>query len=276
MKKYYTVGEISKMFGISKDTVRLYDKIGILSPVKSDANHYRYYTREDMIFFCHVCTLKKLGLPLKLIKKLLYESDLSTNVINMSVQEDAINDKIAELIRLKQMLSDYKNTLNEAANSINVIKICESPAIIYKYIDIENGKSINNAFDSFNRLTNRQVPSFTFIMDKEFIFRSEKEIPKTHWLNYIRNAISIKDEKGLREKSGFKEGKFMVMEPQPCVSAVVKSGGIDQYQSFLEVEDYIKEKGLEITSDYFIRALSLSRCSEYSCDYYEILIPISY
>ena len=276
MKKYYTVGEISKMFGISKDTVRLYDKLGILSPVKSDANHYRYYTREDMIFFCHVCTLKKLGLPLKLIKKLLYENNLNTNLNYISVQEQAINDKITELIRLKQMLSDYKGTLNEAANSINKIKICESPAIIYKYVDIENGRSIYSAFDSFNRLTNRQVPSFTFIVDKEFIFRSEKEIPKVHWLSYIRNAISIKDYGGLREKTGFKEGKFMVMEPQPCVSAVVKSGGIDQYQSFLTVEDYIKEKGLQVTSDYFVRALSLSRCNEYSCDYYEILIPIGY
>jgi len=276
MKKYYTVGEISKMFGISKDTVRLYDKLGILSPVKSDANHYRYYTREDMIFFCHVCTLKKLGLPLKLIKKLLYENNLNTNLNYISVQEQAINDKITELIRLKQMLSDYKGTLNEAANSINKIKICESPAIIYKYVDIENGRSIYSAFDSFNRLTNRQVPSFTFIVDKEFIFRSEKEIPKVHWLSYIRNAISIKDDGGLREKTGFKEGKFMVMEPQPCVSAVVKSGGIDQYQSFLTVEDYIKEKGLQVTSDYFVRALSLSRCNEYSCDYYEILIPIGY
>lgn len=276
MKKLFTVGEISKMFGISRDTVRLYDKRGILSPAKSNINNYRYYTREDLIFFYHIGTLKKFGLPLNMIKMLLYEGNLNSCAKTISLQKQVIENKIIELIRLKQMLSDYENTLNEAVNNLNIIKICESPAIIYKIIDLDDEKSIINAIDSFNKLTNKKVPSFTFILDKEYILKDKSDMTKTELLSHVKNAVSLKDEWGLLENPFIEQGKFQVIKPQVCISSFVKSGMIDHYQSLSEMERYIKEHNLKIAGDYFVRALSFSRYNDISCDYYEILTSISY
>ena len=47
--KNYRIGEIASFYGISLDAARLYDKKGILSPVKDTSNNYRSYSREDLV-----------------------------------------------------------------------------------------------------------------------------------------------------------------------------------------------------------------------------------
>lgn len=46
MKKYYKIGEISKLYSISPDSLRYYEDLGILKP-KRDVNGYRMYSIND-------------------------------------------------------------------------------------------------------------------------------------------------------------------------------------------------------------------------------------
>ena len=54
MERKYTVGEVSRITGVSKDTLRFYDKIDLFKPKYVDpGNGYRYYIhRKDQR--CHV------------------------------------------------------------------------------------------------------------------------------------------------------------------------------------------------------------------------------
>ena len=46
---YYLIGEVSKITGISKDTLHFYNKIGLLTPDYTDKkNQYRYYYRWNL------------------------------------------------------------------------------------------------------------------------------------------------------------------------------------------------------------------------------------
>lgn len=46
----YRVGDFSEMTGISKDTLRYYAKIGLLSPTRIDeANKYSYYDNQAFL-----------------------------------------------------------------------------------------------------------------------------------------------------------------------------------------------------------------------------------
>lgn len=45
MDKYFSIGEVSKITGLSIDRLRNYDKIGLLKPSYIDPNSgYRYYS----------------------------------------------------------------------------------------------------------------------------------------------------------------------------------------------------------------------------------------
>lgn len=48
MEKLYSIQEVSRILGIPKDTLRYYDRIGIVSPSRED-NRYRRYSNDDLI-----------------------------------------------------------------------------------------------------------------------------------------------------------------------------------------------------------------------------------
>ena len=49
MKNRFLIGEVSEYLGVSRDTLRYYDKDNILKPSIIGKNGYRYYTIEDII-----------------------------------------------------------------------------------------------------------------------------------------------------------------------------------------------------------------------------------
>lgn len=48
MDKLYSIQEVAQILGIPKDTLRYYDRIGIVSPIR-DTNRYRKYMKTDLI-----------------------------------------------------------------------------------------------------------------------------------------------------------------------------------------------------------------------------------
>ena len=73
MKEYYMrIGELAKFFGISVKALRVYERMGLLAPAKTDdQNNYRYYTADQIKELDAVISLKRLGFTLSEIKKLL-------------------------------------------------------------------------------------------------------------------------------------------------------------------------------------------------------------
>lgn len=65
----YSIGDISKIFNISIQTIRFYEKIGLYIPAKiSEDTGYRYYTWNQFERLRLIIHLKDLGLSLKDIK----------------------------------------------------------------------------------------------------------------------------------------------------------------------------------------------------------------
>lgn len=63
------IGEIADFFGVSRKAMRLYEKKGIIKPVKIDAlNGYRYYSAEQVQQLNALLELKALGFSLDEIK----------------------------------------------------------------------------------------------------------------------------------------------------------------------------------------------------------------
>ncbi|QTD40882.1 MerR family transcriptional regulator [Sporosarcina sp. Te-1] len=50
MKKYYSIGETASLAKMTIETIRHYDRIGLLKPARVDKQSgYRYYTDEELI-----------------------------------------------------------------------------------------------------------------------------------------------------------------------------------------------------------------------------------
>ena len=59
----YLIGDIAAITGISRDTLRFYEKKGILT-AKKKANGYRYFTEEDLYQLVRILFSRKLNFGL--------------------------------------------------------------------------------------------------------------------------------------------------------------------------------------------------------------------
>ncbi|EOH78437.1 MULTISPECIES: MerR family transcriptional regulator [Enterococcus] len=121
MKKFL-IGDITEMYGISQDTLRYYDKAGLLPFVKKNQAGRRVFTEDDLGYIEVIDCLKRSGIPVKEIAKFMdwcVEGDKSLPqryafmVEQEAVLERKIHDLQAQLdfLRWKKW---YYQTANEA------------------------------------------------------------------------------------------------------------------------------------------------------------------
>ncbi|GGD81126.1 MerR family transcriptional regulator [Paenibacillus nasutitermitis] len=67
MDKLYSIQEVSRILGYPKDTLRYYDRIGIVSPSRED-NGYRRYSKNDLIDLMNIQIMQYADLSLDEIK----------------------------------------------------------------------------------------------------------------------------------------------------------------------------------------------------------------
>ena len=74
MQKYFSIGEAAKAVRTTTETLRHYDRIGLVKPSKKDEwTKYRYYTEQDLVRLNTVRALQLMDLPLQEIKRVLAE-----------------------------------------------------------------------------------------------------------------------------------------------------------------------------------------------------------
>ena len=98
VKKYFSIGEAAKAAHTTAETLRHYDRIGLVKPSKKDGwTQYRYYTEQDIVRVNTVRALQLMDLPLQEIKKVLEYDDLEKIIAFFEQAEKKADEKIAAL-----------------------------------------------------------------------------------------------------------------------------------------------------------------------------------
>ena len=102
-----TVTDIARRFNVSADAIRHYTKVGLLSPIKDEANGYRRYSSEDESRLRFLLSAKKLGFGLKDIHQILLVAEtgdtpcpLALNLMNQRLET------LGQTLRETQILYD--------------------------------------------------------------------------------------------------------------------------------------------------------------------------
>lgn len=108
------IGELSKLTGISRDTLRFYEKQGLLRSSRK-ANGYRYYAIQTVNWLGYLRLAQSLGFTLAEIKSdlhLLAAPDLSDAVLRGVMQNklDEMDRKIESLQQLRGAILERLNT----------------------------------------------------------------------------------------------------------------------------------------------------------------------
>ena len=213
MKNRLSVGEFAKLCSTTKETLRHYKNINLLTPKYTEKNGYNYYDVEQYYNFHVISILKMAGVPLKTIK---YFHDFNNAENALSVFEE--QSKIVEKSKLKLMLMDFmlKSTINNINTSIKLT----SDKIETTYFEKEyyftipfkrknslrvtslNDISLVDAYDKFNKislkekalinyhigaiLNNNSITHFYAITDKLYPTECCHEKPAGKYIYYVK------------------------------------------------------------------------------------------
>lgn len=114
-KDTYNIGDLVKELRINKETIRYYEKIGLLSEPKKNKNGYRMYSKKDIEIIRFILIVKNFGFSLREINILIHDEILCGNIEDIKrIVESKINElsvKINELKETKKLLEKVKGTL---------------------------------------------------------------------------------------------------------------------------------------------------------------------
>ena len=103
MKNVYKIHEISQLYGIGVDSLRYYEKLGILKP-RRDTNGYRLYQLKDLYKLNIIRDLRQLGFSMTQIKEYLDGQNLGQTLTLLTQEESLLSRKIEEFTARRQVL----------------------------------------------------------------------------------------------------------------------------------------------------------------------------
>ena len=183
MKQYFSIGEAAKAVHTTSETLRHYDRIGLVKPSKKDEwTNYRYYTEQDIVRLNTVRALQLMDLPLQEIKKVLEYDDLEKIVDFLVQAEKKADEKIAALQCSKSKIllakADYEKKLQMRKNS-NGTFIKDVPERVILLSDTLEVPTLDTLWNYLSHFYDKVTPS----LKEQFAFEDLAGI-------YTENGLS--------------------------------------------------------------------------------------
>lgn len=113
MKNYFTISEFAKLRGININSLRYYEKLGILKPAHIDKKtNYRYYSAEQVSILNKIILCIHLGIPLKEMAEYIDEDG--------NLQSQRLLER--GRIEAKRRMQELQNNLNFIESSLENIE----------------------------------------------------------------------------------------------------------------------------------------------------------
>lgn len=105
MKEFYTIGEFSSLFNIDKQTLRFYDKIGLISPSKrNEFTGWRYYEFAQVYQLASIRFMRRLGYSIEEIKDLFEKSNIERSLNSLREHSAMIKKEWQRILSMDNVI----------------------------------------------------------------------------------------------------------------------------------------------------------------------------
>ncbi|MGL4653413.1 MerR family transcriptional regulator [Cetobacterium sp.] len=190
----FSIGETAKLNNITIQTLRHYDKEGLLKPSYIDENtKYRYYSIDQFLQIDFIKRCKALGFSLDKIKCLLHEENSLENILESIIfQKYMVQLQIEKLQNLKNNLEELENNLEHAISKLDKSPDLEN--INFYILGSSKGEMKNIAdIETHIRKVLKSFKSPYNISDTFIVLKTNKDSPEIY-TELIIASYSIQSE----------------------------------------------------------------------------------
>jgi DNA-binding transcriptional MerR regulator len=147
LKDIYRIKEVARLFGMSPEALRYYEREHIVLPLRNAENGYRYYNKFSILRLNNCKRLRSMRFTMKEIKQILVHDTPEAFSKRIAGKRKEIKHIIQWYKALDACMAEYETVLNRIPFDLNVCHIKDSPELYYilHYEDMqlltENGSS---------------------------------------------------------------------------------------------------------------------------------------
>lgn len=213
MKDSYKISEIARLYDIGVDSLRYYERLGILQP-RRDSNGYRLYNLTDMYKLNMIRDLRRLDFSMAQIKSYL-EGQTVAHTLDLLCQEQAlVHTQMQELETKAHLLQKRITTLQNA-------------------LTIQPGV-----------MTTKTLPARPCVQLSQHITRDEE-------MDFVMKKLHRKHEDKLRDFGNQIFGAFLSMEELMAGTPNVYDGVFSVLEEDPSTPDFVLPAGVYLS--YFYR-----------------------
>ena len=219
----FRIGEISKIMGITRKTILVFEDAGLLTPAyKDEESGYRYYSADNMTQIRSIRSLQELGLSLKEIKEYYYDIDNIDSKLERLLEIRENLDRNIHLLRVRSVkqgdLSVHHTTLSHQ------YCFCRR----YKYIDVATA-----AINLRETYIAAASTGYMHKLNRMFTLRDGDEI-----------LCCIPMEKS------YKGSEIMELAPTPALCVYYRGSYEGIGAAIISLKEYIKKNYLEVAGPF--------------------------
>ena len=268
MKDKFLIGELAKLFNISTDALRHYDKIELLKPHFDNKNSYRYYSIRDFFKLSRILFLKNLDISLEEIKKYMSNKNVENLVNLLKKKEEEVDIKMNKLINLKKKIQTKIEGFESFKGELDQVKIKTIPERVGVFLDIEeveNDAHIKQVFKS----SEKYLKISSWLIEGQ-VYTS---LSKTNMENEIYEKFTYFIEIVSIEEDLNEQLQIIPKHDYACITFLGPYRDIEKHYRVLI--NWIKENGYEITGNSIEKNIVDYDFSDSENEYVsEIQIPI--
>lgn len=270
MKEFYTVGEIAKIYDVSTDTLRYYDRIGLLKPWATGANGYRYYSKAQFETISTIMLLRSMGTPVDTLITALNGSSpsgisdaLDLYVSHVDEQIRQLTDLKRDAVRLKKNINDVCFSEDVSVEEVPEMYVFSKPFGQSDELDIDNIRLVNHLAQKdwttragiFSTITRENLLNHQFHAYDRYGYISE-------------NPVSVRSE------------FFTVIPSRSCVVGTARVHSVEHAEMdevYMKCLDFMVKNGYTVSGDAIERnILSLYAGNPSNPElFFKIYIPVN-
>ncbi len=243
MKKYFTIGEFSRLLDIKIATLRYYDEIGLLRPAFTDENNnYRYYSTEQFERLNSIKYLRALDLPINELLDFFDYREIDTLIEMLKKQKAEIARKKRELEiiekKINRRLERIDDAVNTALDTISEVKLPEMRAAYLRH-DYVLGDDIEFPISELRTMfgINRDI-----FLGKIGIFISSSNIKSENFNQYSGIFMLIEEEDKI-------EAPTITFPSRNYLRIRFKGTHMDAAYYYKKLLSYMKKKHYKLIGD---------------------------
>lgn len=262
----WTIGEVAELFDISTDTLRYYEKSGLLASNKNSTNGYRYYSYNELVLLMDILFFRNMEVPVADIRQVVTQMDIG-EIKNMLYENERIVEaRIRVLTELKKMIAQVASQYKLCEECLGVLSIVSAPAFKYKLL----GRQPDDLIGMIRKYKKTDWSwmnniRYTLLIPGEELRQHPNFISVETGISLDEEHLCLLDDEEQQELTPLPEMDYLY-------TIIATNYSEQENEVLLKMLHYLQVSGRQVATPLFARYMASSHKN--GLDYYEVWIGL--